>query len=91
MAADLLRAPPTTKQLGDQTAEAIVGVDPAAMRTCSPRSRSTEPVGDRAQAQPAAAQIGDLDALVLGHVARADLTDRQAIQGGTNPTSTPLR
>jgi hypothetical protein len=27
--ADLLRAPPLTKQLGDHTAELIVGVDPA--------------------------------------------------------------
>jgi hypothetical protein len=103
MTADLLRAPPLTKQLGDHVAEVIVGVDPASMVTCStrggtpmgieglipaassrvapqlPRNRrrsSTEPRGDRPQAQPGLTQIGDLDALVQGQVSRADLADR---------------
>jgi hypothetical protein len=35
MAADLLRAPPLTKQFDDYTAEVIVAVDPASMVTCS--------------------------------------------------------
>jgi hypothetical protein len=43
------------------------------------RGRSTETVGDRPHAQPRTAQIGDLQALVLGQVARADLTDREWI------------
>jgi hypothetical protein len=40
------------------------------------RRRSTKPRGDRPQAQPGLTQIGDLDALVLGQVSRADLADR---------------
>ena len=49
------------------------------------RRRSTEPAGDRPQAQPGLTQIGDLDALVLGQVARADLADRQPIQRRDEP------
>jgi hypothetical protein len=37
VAADLLRAPPLTKQLGDHAAEVTVRVDPASMVTCSTR------------------------------------------------------
>jgi len=37
MAADLLRAPPLTKQLGDHAAEMIVDLDPAPVVTCSTR------------------------------------------------------
>ena len=40
---------------------------------------------DRPHAQPGLTQIGDLDALVLGQVARADLTDRQPIQRRDEP------
>lgn len=36
MVADLLRAPPLTKQLGDETAELTIGVDPTAVLTCPP-------------------------------------------------------
>src|SRR5689334_22772176 len=53
-----------------------------------PRNRRRRPaqlVGDRPQAQPEAAQIGDLDAFVLGQIARADLADRQAIQWRDEP------
>ena len=42
--------------------------------------RSTETVGDRAHAQPATTEIGDLDALILRQVPRADLADLQRIQ-----------
>jgi hypothetical protein len=35
MTADLLRAPPLTKQLGDHAAEVIVDLDPAAGQTCA--------------------------------------------------------
>jgi len=38
--ADLLRAPPLTKQLGDHAAELIVGLDSASMVTCSTRGGS---------------------------------------------------
>ncbi len=43
MTADLLGAPPLTKQLGDHTAEMIVGVDTTSVMTCS--SSSGEPMG----------------------------------------------
>jgi hypothetical protein len=41
--ADLLRAPPLTEQLGDHTAEVIVGVDPTSMVTRS--TRGSSPMG----------------------------------------------
>jgi len=103
MAADLLRAPSLTKQLGDHGTEAVIGVDPASVVTRTSRGgssmsiegliaaagwsvapqlprnrrrRSTKSVGDRPHAQPGTTQIGDLDALLLGQVSRADLADR---------------
>ena len=112
VAADLLRAPPTTMQFDAQASELIIGVDLAAVLTCSSRGRSpmriegsiltagrrvapqfprnrrrrsTEPAGNRPHAQTGTAQIGDVDALVLGQVARADLTDREWIQWRDEP------
>jgi len=38
MAADLLRAPPPTKQLGDHSAELVVGVDAASVMPRPSRS-----------------------------------------------------
>jgi DNA-binding IclR family transcriptional regulator len=38
--ADLLRTPPLTKQLGNHSAEVIVGVDSASVMTCSTRGGS---------------------------------------------------
>ncbi|MBB5168494.1 hypothetical protein HNP02_008510 [Mycobacterium sp. AZCC_0083] len=102
MTADLLRAPPLEKQLGDHGAKVIADVDPASVVTCSTRggtpmsieglisaagprvasqlprdhrSRATKSLGDHAQAHPGLTQIDNLDALVLGQIARADLTD----------------
>jgi len=54
MTADLLRAPPLTKQLGDHTAELIVGLDSASMPACPPHGgtamsieRAIPAAGDR--------------------------------------------
>jgi hypothetical protein len=49
------------------------------------RGRPFEPTGDRPHAEAGLTQIGDLDALVLGQVSRADLSDRQAIQWRDEP------
>jgi hypothetical protein len=112
MTADLLRAPPLEKQLGDHTTELTADVDSASLPACPPhdgaamsveraipvsgdrvapqlprnrRRRASEPTSDRPHTQPGPAQIGDLDTLVLGQVARADLTDRQPIQRRDEP------
>ena len=84
-------APMMTCSAHGGAALSVEGAIPAAAHrvalelTRNRRRRPAESHGDCPQAQPRLSQIGDLDAFVLRQVARADLSDREAIQRRHEP------